>query len=203
MNQMFTLTARLFPVFSFFACATCFSQQLLLNGGFESGQLSPWYQARNFSAPEEGPENWNVISTDAHSGLYCATDIGNIELRQDFAPLSIASISQISLWVRQPNGPSLCSVYFHYSDLSEQFNRLDTHTTGWEFFDITSRLAPNKVLTGISFFGYSYGSPARTMIDDFVVAVPEPGPGPLAIAFVFVWLVVRKCCSRSERYAGL
>jgi hypothetical protein len=185
------------PLFllAFLMASTCFGQ-IIINGGFESGQLGPWFQGGNFTSITENPENWNVISTDAHSGLYAATDVGNIELRQNFAPVPTSMIQDVSLWLRQPFGPSLSAVYFHYSSSPDQFIRLDTHDTGWDFFDITSSLTPNKSLTGISIFGYSGGSTARTLIDDVSLTLaPEPATVPLfglSAAIAILWRLRRR-----------
>jgi hypothetical protein len=46
---------------------------LLVNGGFETGALTPWFQARNFG----GTENWNVTSAVSHSGTFSATNVEN------------------------------------------------------------------------------------------------------------------------------
>ncbi len=66
------------------AATPVFATELLSNPGFETGDLSPWYQARDYC--NGNCVNWNVTNTKSHSGTYSAMDEGNIELRQDFAP---------------------------------------------------------------------------------------------------------------------
>lgn len=176
--------------------------QVILNGGFESGQLGPWFIGGNFSDPSENPQIWFVTSSGAHSGSYAVEDVGNIELRQNFAPVATSQIQDVSLWVEQPNEPALSGAYFHYSDGTEQFVRLDPQDTGWDLHDITGDLAPNKFLTGFSFFGYSDGSPdppPLTMLDDVsVTLVPEAntmtlmGIGAVILAASGSWRGTRK-----------
>src|SRR4051812_46259687 len=72
---------------------------VLLNSGFESGSLSPWYQAADFSSIYEP---WHVTNSDAHTGSFSATAIGDKLIEQDFAPIPVSSILEISLWLRQP-----------------------------------------------------------------------------------------------------
>ena len=184
----------------------------ILNGGFESGLLEPWFQGGNYSNPIEGPENWNVASIYAHTGSFAATDIGNIELRQNFVPISISQILELSLWVRQPFGPALSGVYFHYSDpnyvdLKGPFIPLNIHTDEWEFFDLTNRLTPGASLNGISIFGFSYGTSGtigRTVVDDVsIVLIPEPSGAALIIGSLVGFLLVVRVHRIRKSAAGL
>ena len=72
--------------------------ELIQNGGFETGVLSPWYVARNFcSGGTCSP--WAVTNSNPHTGTYSAMDIGNIEMRQDFTPTPGSQITDISFWI--------------------------------------------------------------------------------------------------------
>src|SRR5512146_724301 len=51
--------------------------QLIVNGDFESGSLSPWFNDRNFCNSTCVP--WDVTTTNPHSGMFSAMDTGNIE----------------------------------------------------------------------------------------------------------------------------
>ncbi len=148
------------------------------NTGFESGSLTPWYQGNDYSNPGQGV-GWQVTSSDAHSGLYSATCTGNIELRQDFAPVLDSQISDVSLWIKHPNVPSISAFFFWYSDLTSNSTTLDLNSTDWESFDLTGYLLtdPGKALVGVSVYGcIDFTSPAaETFVDDFqIVATPEP-----------------------------
>lgn len=167
-----------------FCCS--FAQANLTNAGFETGELSPWYNARNITETE----TWNVTSADAHGGVYSATNVGNGELRQDFAPIPVNNITELSYWLRQPES-AISAFDFFYSDGSGYENVVYLNTTDWQFFDVTSHLSPGKELVGFSIFGYSYGGPMedRTYLDDVTLSVAIPAPGAIALGGVGVTLV--------------
>jgi hypothetical protein len=165
--------------------APAFAANIVVNSGFESGALAPWFQDRNFGG---GAEDWNVTNVDPHSGTFAATVLGNKEIRQNFAPTPVANITQASFWLRhstQNNLPAFVSLF--YSDLSETTFLVNTAGTGWEQFDVLGNLVAGKTLTGFSIFGYSGGQqPFRTYLDDVVFfagpAIPEPATWALMIA---------------------
>jgi hypothetical protein len=145
---------------------------MIINGGFETGGLTPWYQGAG-----SGDENWNVTNADSHSGLYSATDVGNIEIRQDFAAIPVNQIVELSYWLKQPESV-LSAFHFYYSDSSYFQDIVSLSTSNWEFFDVTSSLEAGKELIGFSVYGYVGGSPAedRTYLDDVTLSVvPVPG----------------------------
>jgi len=114
---------------------------ILVNPGFETGSLSPWFQSNDFG----GPVDWTVSTTDPHSGTYDAMDDGNKELVQNFAGVPGSRISDISFWERHPNlsnAPSYVEVLF--SDGSSNFEIVRTSDTSWDFFDVTSLVDPTK-----------------------------------------------------------
>ena len=166
---------------------------IVSNPGFETGALAPWFQDRDFTGG--GPkEDWNVTSADAHSGTFSATDVGNLELRQDLPATPTASITEVSFWARHPDGPEPLAYDLFYSNGNDDefvvFPGAD-----WTFIDATSNLEAGTNLVAISVFGVSGGSPSsRTFVDDFTVngtpasAVPEPatltllGLGALSLA---------------------
>src|SRR5690348_8210255 len=76
--------------------------QLIVNGDFESGSLSPWFNARNFCGGTCVP--WDVTTTNPHSGMFSAMDTGNIELRQNFNPTPGSDITNLSFWFNNSVG---------------------------------------------------------------------------------------------------
>jgi len=170
-----------------------FAQANLTNTGFETGGLSPWYNARDYGVIEA----WNVTSADAHSGVYSATNVGNGELRQDFAPIPVNNIIELSYWLKQPES-EIAAFDFFYSDGSGYEDLVYLNTTDWQFFDVTSQLSPGKELVGFSIFGYSYGGPLedRTYLDDVTLSVAIPAPGAIALGSIGVafvgWLKRRR-----------
>jgi hypothetical protein len=147
--------------------------EILSNGGFESGALSPWSIGRSFGTPGE---NWNVESSFVHSGSFAATDVGNEELKQTFAPVAVSTITQVSFWAAHSPGSVTALAYdLFYSDGTDSEFSVNTTGTAFNFFDVTSSLAAGKNLTGFSVFGNSGGT---TYLDDASittasVAVPE------------------------------
>jgi hypothetical protein len=149
--------------------------EILVNPGFETGSLSPWFQDRNFG----GSVNWMVTNSDSHSGTFSATNNGNLELRQNFAGVPAALITDVSFWARHPDptvGP--LAFDFFYSDGTDDEFLVNTSGSGWNFFDVTSNLDTTKTLTGFSVFGNSDGV---TFVDDLNILTSLPEPSCLAL----------------------
>lgn len=155
----------------------------IVNGGFETGSLSPWFQVGG-TCDAPNCVDWSVTNSDSHSGTYSAQATGDLQIRQDFTPIATSDIQSFSFWLRHPNDVGAPSfLFFYYSDNSSSADLISTSTTGWEMFDETSSLAPAKSLSGFGLFGYSEGSGLPTDItrlDDVLIstsgtsAVPEP-----------------------------
>jgi hypothetical protein len=126
-----------------------------------------------------------VTSAAAHFGTFSVTDVGNIDIRQNFSATPTSTITQVSFWVEHPDpARSLDAIDFFYSDgTSSEFLTAFTSTDSWEFFDVTSDLAPGKSLTGFSFFGYNTSglSLQRTFLDDVTINVTTPEPQSLLL----------------------
>lgn len=152
--------------------ASAHAVNLVSNAGFESGSLAPFVQDQDFG----GPENWNVTSVDAHTGLFSATDVGNKRIMQSFAATSVASISEVSVWIKNPD-VVVNAVALFYDDSTVQEGIVWAPNGEWNKVDVTSWLLAGKNLNGIGVWGYIGGGAGedRTYVDDFVVeAVPEP-----------------------------
>ncbi len=165
--------------------SSAFASELLVNGDFETGQLSPWYNGENFCTGNCVP--WNVSTDNPHSGLYSAMDQGNIQLRQDFAPTMGSLITNVSFWVNSQSG--IDAVDFFYTDSSdEEFVVFPTANT-WTLEDVTADVDSGKTLMGFAIWGS--GPNWITYVDDASItsnAVPEPttlallGSGLFAVA---------------------
>ena len=163
---------------------SAFAGQLLQNGGFESGSLSPWYNARNFCFGT--CVNWNVSTTNPYAGTYSATDEGNIELRQDFAATPGSMITNISFYVDSAAGIDAFDLF--YSDGTDNEFVVFPTAGVWTYENVTSFVDTTKSLTGFSIFGASPN--IVTYVDNASItsAVPEPssllmlGSGIFALA---------------------
>ena len=148
-----------------------FGGQLLSNQGFETGSLSPWYNARNFCFGTCIP--YSVTNTTSNSGTYSVTVTGNLELRQDFTPTPGSSITNVSFWAIAFFGDG--AIDFFYTDGSDQEFVYFASNSAWTFVNATADVDTTKILSGFSVWG---GSPNGVYYyDDLSVnsAVPEPG----------------------------
>lgn len=156
-----------------------FAGNILANPGFESGILSPWFNDRNFCNGNCQP--WMIDSTNPHSAMYDAMNVGNIELRQNFAPVAVSSITEVSFWMEHPDGAGIpMAVDFFYTDNSDHEFVVFSSDTSYDFFNVTSDLIPGLTLEGISFFGVSDQGTSITFLDDVSIitsggTTPEPG----------------------------
>lgn len=161
------------------------------NGGFEAGALAPWFLGDDFSL---GGQDWNATPSEARTGTFSATNAGNQEIRQDFGGIATDVIVQVSFWILRDSladGGDEFAFRFYYDD-GTRFESVGFRSgLAWEFFEVTSALAPGKTLTGFGLFGNNAGCPTsctRTFLDDVSVVVPEPstlallGAGLLVLA---------------------
>ena len=151
-------------------CASAFAANVLVNPGFETGSLAPWFG--DSGAPTVG-------STDPHTGTFAAEAFGGDSIRQNFAPVPTSDITEVSVWIKRP--PFQFSQYsFYYSDNTSTTHLIQGNSSNYDQFNLTSNLTAGKSLTGFSIFGTSSG-PA--FLDDFVInAIPEPAGALLALA---------------------
>ena len=68
-----------------------YGSQVLVNGGFETGSISPWANDTRY-----GTGGWTVTSTGCYAGNYCATDVGDVGLKQTFAGVSTSASQMLS-----------------------------------------------------------------------------------------------------------
>ncbi len=152
---------------------------ILTNPGFETGGLAPWFNSIDYC----GVCAWSVSDANSHGGDYSATVQGDRLLEQDFAPVSTALISEVSLWLTAPGGGGSASFYLEYSDTTFEQGVL-TLGDVWAKYDLTSYLDPGKSLVAVGVYGCSGCIGPYTYADDFLVdagvgGVPEPSTGVL------------------------
>lgn len=157
-------------------CAALIGQaaaiNLFSNPGFESGSLAPWFQSGG-----SGSENWNVTMASPYSGSFCATAVGNVEIRQDVTPTLGSLITELSYWIKDGDPAGIHQVTVFYSDSSSNSDVIISDTV-WTQFNSTSIINPAKTVVAFSIYGYAGGGPEedRSSLDNAVMnAVPEPG----------------------------
>ncbi|MBN2585750.1 MAG: hypothetical protein JXR55_00525 [Candidatus Fermentibacteraceae bacterium] len=137
--------------------------ELLANPGFEDGVLTPWTTS-----------NWTVVTTDPHSGTYCAFDEGNYWIKQEFTPSDVKNIVSVTFWYRQPEA-AIFAFDFLYgpSDYDEEI----VYVTGpnWTEYDLTYFLRSTGNLQAIRFYGYSGAGPDPdySYLDDVSIIYDE------------------------------
>jgi hypothetical protein len=156
--------------------SSSFAGELLANPGFESGALNPWFTARaQFCFSTCIP--WAVTNTVVHSGSFSATDVGNIEMQQNFTPTAGSAISSVSLWIN--NSAGVDAADFFYTDGSDQEFVFFSTPGIWNLVDLTSDVDTTKILSGFSVWGCS--PDCVTYVDDasIMAATTTPEPGSL------------------------
>ncbi len=136
----------------------------LVNPGFETGSLSPWQSPM-----------WQVTNIDSHTGQYCAADVGNYWIRQNFSPVLTDSIISITFWSRQPD-PQIQAFDFIYNDSTYYENIVWVPAT-WQQFNVTSYLPAGRTMVALRIWGYSGGNPPidSTYMDDVSIQVVTQG----------------------------
>lgn len=160
------------------AASPAMAVNILLNSGFENGDLAPWFQGRDFTTA--GP--WEATMSDAHNGDWSAFVAGNREIRQDFTAVASENVNELSLWLRMPGGPPAISfVTTFYDDNTENGDTFNIGTD-WTFVDFTSLLVGGKNLVGIGVFGCNgCGGEQLTFLDDALVDARVPAPATLLL----------------------
>jgi hypothetical protein len=123
--------------------ATLQAASIVQNGGFEIADLDPWYQDNDLS-PGTG-EDWNVTSTESHSGQFSATNVGNKEIRQNFGATATATITEFSFWIKHPGGSAFFVRKLLLLRRTEHWPQPARNTTEWQFFNITIGSRPARI----------------------------------------------------------
>ncbi len=175
-NRIWTALAA--TVVLSFAASSASAANILVNPGFETGELDPWFASNDFPV---------VTSDEAHTGDYSVAAFAGDEIQQDFAAISAALINEVSFWVKREGGP-FDQYWFLYEDGSEQSFLVNGIGEGddWIFFDVTANLDLTKNLVGFSIFGTS---PGPAYLDDFLIDADVNVPEPTSLALLGLGLV--------------
>ena len=131
--------------------------ELIQNGGFESGSISPWSQDEQF-----GSGAWVVASGNPNSGTYSASVFGNVGLLQDIADTAVSDITNVSFFIQ--DRANFNTYAFIYTDGTfDEYFAFPGNTPGYDVVDATSNLLQGKILAAFEVFG---NSGATTYLDD-------------------------------------
>jgi len=178
-NRNLLLTLGLFGVFS------SAHANILVNPGFETGNMTGWTTTA-----------FTATNNDFHTGAWSTIAFGNVNLAQSFAPVAGTDITEVSVWVKQPN---LSTFFFAFDILYTDSTFDETIGSGgvattWTKFDFTSLVNTSKTVSGIRGWGYSTGGTNDvTWYDDFVVNVnPVPEPASFAVLGLGAFALLRR-----------
>jgi hypothetical protein len=131
---------------------------LVTNPGFESGVLAPWTT-----------DGWVVSTTNPNSGAYHAEALGNLFIRQDFAPVDVTTVTSVVVSMLQPE-VAISYICLFYEPADEECAIFHPVAT-WTQIDLSSLLRMSGNLTGIQVYGYAGGGggPDITYLDDVLI----------------------------------
>jgi hypothetical protein len=151
-------------------------KEAIVNGGFELGDLTGW-------TVNPGNGSVAVVTTNPYAGNYCAYISGLKSLYQGFTGIPTSSIQSITYCKRTEPESTTLALQLCYSDNSWD-EIWDYINSSWNFFDVTSNLKTNKILTGIQLPGWNNasGAPMNTYYDDVsILYSPSPPPTPVGV----------------------
>lgn len=140
--------------------------ELLQNGDFETGVLTPWIT-----------NNWIISTTDPHSGTYSAFVEGNHSIRQNFTPADVSKVVSVIFWHKQPE-VALFGIEFWYGPADHDFEVLTPSGPEWLEYDLTYLLRTTGNLEAICIWGYSGGggAPDYNYFDDASIIYDDEVP---------------------------
>jgi hypothetical protein len=115
--------------------------EIVVNGGFETGNLEPWVN------PSWHPDKWNVVSTMSHSGNFSAytstgSSGGTAVLSQSFSPILVDDIASFDYWyyAETTSSPNLAlGLWFSDGSYDQDFI-WGILTNQWAFRDVMPAL---------------------------------------------------------------
>lgn len=175
-----------------------------MNGGFETGNLAPWYEDRTFGSSRP----WLIGSLDPHSGDYYAFNLGPLELRQDFTPILGSQIKKFSFFLSHqfPDRGNPSAEIFYSDDSTSGLLEIildPSHATGgsssgwvWDEVNLLHHIDISREVSGISVVGI----PDNVLgIDSFSLeAIPEPSAILLILMAVPVLSLFRTKSNQSR-----
>jgi hypothetical protein len=162
------------------ATVTVSATEIISNGGFETGSLTPWVSSDN---------GWTVTDATSYGGTYSAVSGGNYGLVQSLDYVLTTSINDIS-FAASTNSMVIVFRYLAFSNWGASLTSSETVIYGensWKNYNINSSLYRGNVLNGyllysIGFYGTGYLDNVSVTTGPIFAGVPETSTWVMMLA---------------------
>ncbi len=164
-------------VLSLLVASTVAAEELIQNGGFESGVLSPWEEVGDHDA-------WSVADSYAYDGAFSALVRGPYPIAQAFEPTPGVDIEAFSLAV-MTGMPGWIHVEVGYDDLLEptRTSLFVSAAMQWQVFDLLEYIDPDRDVYRVVLRGHQNGDAPddmRTFYDTITLQAVGSHDDPVA-----------------------
>ena len=159
------------------ACAAASAENIILNPGFETGDLTHWPHAAIGGSI-------SVTQASSHSGAYSvrftSVNASTMTILQGVSPTPTEYLSDVSFWYRYGGNPNAAPATFRilYTDLTMDSFQTTGTPSSWTRLDVTSLLAAGKSIQQIEVLAGGQGQ--HVYVDDVTMSV-VPAPGAAAL----------------------
>jgi hypothetical protein len=162
-------------VLSLLIASASAAEELIQNGGFESGELFPWEEPGDHDA-------WTVTGSYAFEGAYSGLVRGTYQLAQSFEPRPGSRIEVFSMAVMTAL-PAWITVEIHYNDEMDptRANVFVPAVLQWQTLDLLEYVDPDRDVYRVALYGNQNGdSPddMRTWYDAVTIQNNSPDDDP-------------------------
>jgi len=163
-------------VLSLLIASASTAEELIQNGGFESGELFPWEEVGDHGA-------WTVTDSYAFEGAYSGLVRGTYQLGQSFEPRPGSNIEVFSVTVMTAL-PAWITVEVDYNDERDptRANLFVPAAFQWQTLDLLEYIDPDRDVYRVALSGHQNGdSPddMRTWYDAVTIQNSSPDDDPL------------------------
>jgi hypothetical protein len=139
-------------VLSLLIASASAAEELIENGGFESGDLVPWEKIGDTNS-------WTVSDEQVLEGMYSGYVEGTDQLRQSIGPRLGSRIEVFSLAVMTAMAGTYVTVEIHYADssLPTPVSIYVPAAFRWHTFDLLDRIDPDREVSGLVLTGHRAG----------------------------------------------
>ena len=138
-------------VLSLLIASASAAEELIQNGGFESGELYPWEEVTDHDA-------WTVTDSYVFEGAYSGLVRGAYQLAQSFEPRPGSNIEVFSITVMTAL-PAWITVEIHYNDEMDptRANVFVPAALQWQTLDLLEYIDPDRDVYRVALSGHQSG----------------------------------------------